>query len=92
MMTKLQLISTLSADTGLTLKQAQDALDVLGYIATDSLRKGQSVKLPSIGTIEARETPARIARNPRTGAEVLVPAKTRAAFYASATLKKHLNP
>lgn len=92
MMSKLQLIAAIAADSGLTKQQAEGALDVLGYIAVEQLGKGTPIKLPGIGTFESRETPARIGRNPRTGAQVTVPAKTRVAFCASATLKKALNP
>jgi nucleoid DNA-binding protein len=45
------------------------------------------VKLPGLGTFRKRETKARVGRNPQTGAEIQIPAKTKAAFTVAKSFK-----
>lgn len=92
MKSKQQVIDELSEGTGLSKTQISSVLYVLDALITSELARGEPIKLPGIGTFEPRETGPRTARNPRTGAEVDVPAKTRVVFTPSATLKNHLNP
>ena len=92
MKSKQQLVAELAQDTGLSKTQIDTVLYVLDDIISAELASGEPIKLPGIGTFDPRETSPRTARNPRTGAEVDVPAKTRVVFIPSATLKKHLNP
>lgn len=90
-MTKIELINTLATE-GLTKQQAAAALDGLASLATLALQEGEAFKLPGIGTLEPLETGPRTGRNPRTGESIDLPARTRVAFRASATLKNALNP
>lgn len=46
---------------------------------------------PGLGTFETKERKARMARNPRTGESVEVPAKTVAVFKPSGALKDLVN-
>ena len=46
----------------------------------DAVTKGERVILQGFGTFERKDSPARKARDPRTGAEVDVPAKKKLHF------------
>ncbi|MGU3664570.1 HU family DNA-binding protein [Methylobacterium sp. A49B] len=56
-----------------------------------ALTNGDRVELRGFGAFSVRETKARIARNPRSGASVQVPAKTHIHFVPSKLMKARLN-
>jgi integration host factor subunit beta len=58
---------------------------------TDALARGGRVELRGFGAFTARRRNARIGRNPRTGDEVSVDAKTRPFFKAGKELRDRLN-
>lgn len=91
-MTKIELIAALAEDGVVTQKQVAATLEGLASLITLVLQEGEAIKLPGIGTLEPIETGPRTGRNPRTGEEINLPARTRVAFRASATLKNALNP
>jgi nucleoid DNA-binding protein len=51
------------------------------------VKTGDPVKLPGLGTFRKRETKARTGRNPQTGQEIQIPAKTKAAFTVAKSFK-----
>ncbi len=86
MVSKSQLAQRIAA-RGASPGQAQHAVDaVLGEI-TAALSSGEKVTLVGFGTFEPVARPARMARNPRTGASVPVAAATVARFHAGAALR-----
>lgn len=67
------------ADVSATLK----ALAVTLY---DTLKQGDSIRLPGIGTFKIVERAARMGRNPRTGEQISIPARRQVKFTASKSL------
>lgn len=62
-----------------------------GIIATELADGTDSrVAIGGFGTFEARNRPARTARNPRTGEQIQVPARRLPAFKAAKALKDRL--
>ena len=49
------------------------------------------MQLVGFGTFEAKERPARVARNPRTGEEITIEASKTASFKVGKALKDSLN-
>jgi DNA-binding protein HU-beta len=80
-MNKTQLIDALAARTG-DRRTAAALVDSLLETIVDTVRAGDSVSLSGFGVFESRARAARVARNPRTGAAVDVPATTVPAFRA----------
>lgn len=76
---------------GLTESRAQKAVDVFFETLLRSLQSGEKVSLSGFGVWEWRERPSRMARNPKTGAKVHLPARKRLVFRASPQLKKRVN-
>ena len=56
-----------------------------------TVSKGKKVTLVGFGTFESRKRAARIGRNPQTGKEIKIPAKTVPAFSAGKKFKTIVN-
>ncbi len=74
-MTKKELVAAIAKTTGLTVDVAGSAVDAaIAHIAAE-LKGGGEVKITGLATFTCFRQEPRIARNPRTGGEVKVPAK-----------------
>lgn len=62
-------------------------LDAQAKVAQDALASGGEVTLPGLGKLTVKDKPARKGRNPKTGEEIEIPAKTVPHFSASKALK-----
>ncbi len=89
-MNKAQLVEVIAAKTA-TKKQAQEIVEMLWDSIKSSLKKKEPVAISGFGTFKVKQTKARVARNPKTGEPVNVPAKKKIAFRASKELKSILN-
>ena len=58
---------------------------------TEALVKGDRVPLVGFGTFATSKRAARTGRNPQTGAEVKIPARTAVTFKAGSALKDAVN-
>jgi len=90
-MTKLELVEFIAEKADLTKADAGRALDAVVEGVTKALKKGDKVSLVGFGTFSAKKKPARVGRNPQTGAEVKIPARVAPAFKAGNKLKEALN-
>lgn len=86
-MTKADLIDKIAANTGLTKTDAGRALDATLDSVKAVLKKGQKVTLVGFGTFSVSKRKARKGRNPRTGAEIKIPAAKVPKFTAGKALK-----
>lgn len=86
-MTKAELIDKIAAGAGLTKSDASKALDSTLDAVKLALKKGQKVTLVGFGTFGVSKRKARKGRNPRTGAEIKIPATKVPKFTAGKTLK-----
>ena len=66
-MNKTELVAAVAEQTGITKKQAEEAVKAFTAAVTAALVKGEKVQLVGFGTFEVSERPARQGRNPRTG-------------------------
>ncbi|RMD85787.1 MAG: HU family DNA-binding protein [Candidatus Dadabacteria bacterium] len=87
-MTKAQLVEKLADATGLSKQQANQVLEALVEIVVGAVKKGDPVKIPGLGTFKKRVTKARTGRNPQTGEEIKIPARTKAAFTVAKSFKE----
>jgi len=53
----------------------------------DALSKGENVKIPGFGTFKVEQRKARTGRNPRTGADIPIPAHGAVKFSPGKSLK-----
>jgi DNA-binding protein HU-beta len=89
-MTKSQLVEKLATSGGVTKKQAQEMLDGLVGIIVGSVKKGDPVKLPGLGTFRKVQSKARMGRNPQTGEPVKIPARKKARFTVAKSFKEQV--
>jgi DNA-binding protein HU-beta len=90
-MTKAELVAAMADQAGLTKEQAKKALDAFTDSVTESLKKGDDVRLVGFGTFKASKRAAGTARNPRTGETVNRPASVTVRFSVGEGLKTALN-
>ncbi|NCP61639.1 MAG: HU family DNA-binding protein [Alphaproteobacteria bacterium] len=90
-MTKADLISAIANETGFSKKDSETALgSILGAI-TNSLQKGNEVRLVGFGTFKVSDRAARTGRNPRTGESIQIKASKVPTFKAGKELKDAVN-
>lgn len=90
-MNKSELVAAVQKATELKKKDAEAAVAAVVDTVKAALKKGEKVQLIGFGTFEAKKRPARVARNPRTGAEIKVKASKAPTFKASKAFKDSLN-
>lgn len=86
-MTQAQVATHLSDKVGITKKQAKSALESLTDLVVKELKKEGSLRLAGLGIFRKRKTKARIGRNPATGEQIKIPARTRLRFTPAKALK-----
>jgi DNA-binding protein HU-beta len=90
-MTKGELIEEIEERSGLNRAQAKAAVEAFVASVTDALKRGEEVRLMGFGSFTPIARAATLGRNPRTGAEVKVPASRTAKFRIGEGLKSALN-
>ncbi len=90
-MTKTQLVASLAEAAGLDKKSAGAAIDALGEIVNREVASGGAVTLPGIGKVFCRARPARMVRNPATGAQIQKPADKVVKVSIAKALKDSVN-
>lgn len=86
-MTKADLVEHISTQTGVSRNHTAIIVDQLLESVCNALSEGKHLEIRGFGTFKVRERRARRARNPRSGTEVLVPAKLVPVFKPSKELK-----
>ncbi|MCI0468658.1 MAG: HU family DNA-binding protein [Nitrospirae bacterium] len=86
-MTKAELIDKVASDAKLTKTDASKAIDSTLNTIRTALKKGQKITLVGFGTFSVSKRKARKGRNPRTGAEIKIPATKVPKFTAGKALK-----
>lgn len=86
-MNKAEFVAKVAEKSGLTRKQAEAAVAAFTQTVTDSLKEGDKVQLMGFGTFEVKERPARIGRNPATGASIEIAASKAPVFKAGKSFK-----
>jgi len=86
-MTKAELVEEVSVHTGVSKHHTALIVDGLLDAVCRALSEGAHLEIRGFGTFKVRERRARRARNPRSGTEVMVPAKLVPVFKPSKELK-----
>ncbi len=89
-MTKVELITKMAGDAGISKNQAEAALKSFTSSITTTLKKGKKVTLVGFGTFSVSKRKARKGRNPRSGEVIKIPARKVPKFSAGATLKSEI--
>ena len=89
-MTKSQLVERLAKAGNVTKKQALALMDGLVSTVVGSVKKGEPVKIPDLGTFRKVQSKARMGRNPQTGEPVKIPARKKVRFSVSKSFKEQV--
>jgi DNA-binding protein HU-beta len=87
-LTKSELLGSLANDTGLKKKDVDNVMQALRNTIYKTLKTEHKIKLDGLGVFQLKDRKARIARNPRTGEMVNVPAKKVVKFRVLKDLKE----
>ncbi len=90
-MTKAELVENIALETGISKKDTGLIVNLILENIGHALVKNDKVELRGFGSFKVKSRRSRMARNPRTGESVLVPAKLVPYFKASNELKARLN-
>jgi DNA-binding protein HU-beta len=71
-LTKADIVDTIATATGLTKVETEAVVD--GFISTviNALKEGKNIEIRGFGSFKVKKRKGRVARNPRTGEQVLV--------------------
>jgi len=87
-MTKSQTIAALAEKTGLSKKEVVAFLEALTEMAYAEVKGPGEFVLPGIGKLVKKDRKARMGRNPATGEEISIPAKTVVKFRVAKAAKE----
>lgn len=90
-MNKQDLISSVADQSGLTKADAGKAVEAVFEAITESLKKGDEVRLVGFGTFSVSKRKASTGRNPRTGETMAIKASSQPKFKAGKGLKDSVN-
>ena len=86
-MRKAEFIDAVSEKSGLSKKDANEALNAILETITDALKEGKTVSFIGFGSFSTVERAAREARVPLTGKTVKIPARKAVKFKVGKSLK-----
>ena len=86
-MTQTQVMGHLAEKIGISKKEAKLTLDELNKLVVRELKKEGTIRLAGLGIFRKRKLKARVGRNPATGEQIKIPARTRLRFTPAKALK-----
>lgn len=87
-MNKAELVALVADKVDLTKKATEEVINILFDTISETLETGEKVVISGFGTFEIRSRVARTGRNPRTGADIDIPAQKTPAFRTGKVLKE----
>jgi DNA-binding protein HU-beta len=87
-MNKADLVKEISQKASVNQAVAQKALEAMLDTFKDALKKGEKIQLIGFGSFEVAKRAERKGVNPRSGDEILIPAKNVVKFKAGKDLKE----
>jgi DNA-binding protein HU-beta len=86
-MTQSEMTAYLADRIGISKRQIKSALDEINELVTRQLKKEGVLCLAGLGVFRKRKLKARVGRNPATGEQIRIPARTRLRFTPAKALK-----
>lgn len=90
-MTKADIVDIIASATGLTKVETEAVVD--GFIQTviQAMKEGKNIEIRGFGSFKVKKRKGRIARNPRTGEQVMVDEHYVPYFKVSKEMKQVVN-
>jgi integration host factor subunit alpha len=90
-MTKADIVEVVHNRTGFSKKESSEAVESILDILKEVLEEGEKIKLSGFGNFVIRSKEVRKGRNPKTGQEMEISARSVLTFKPSQKLKDHIN-
>lgn len=90
-LTKADLVEKVFEKVGLSKREATDVVELVFNTIKDNLSKSDKVKISGFGNFVVRRKKARVGRNPQSGEEMMISARSVLTFKPSQVLKAMLN-
>jgi integration host factor subunit alpha len=90
-MTKADIVEVVHNRTGFSKKESSEAVESILDILKEVLEEGEKIKLSGFGNFVIRSKEVRKGRNPKTGEEMEISARSVLTFKPSQKLKDHIN-
>lgn len=90
-MNKGEFVSAVAESSGLSKADAEKAVESMVSVITGELKGGGDVRIVGFGNFTVSKRAATTGRNPQTGAEVKIPARSVPKFSAGKGLKDAVN-
>ncbi len=90
-MTKVDIISSVYEKVGFSKKEAVRVVETIFDIMKESLERGEKIKISGFGNFIVRKKRTRRGRNPQTGDDIEISARSILTFKPSQVLKNDLN-
>jgi DNA-binding protein HU-beta len=90
-MNKGEFVSAVATASGIDKGQAEKAVEAMVSVITGELKGGGDVRIVGFGNFTVSKRAATTGRNPQTGAEVKIPARSVPKFTAGKGLKDAVN-
>lgn len=88
---KADLVQHVASASGLTQADAKKAIEAVLECISQTLKKGDEVRLTGFGSFAVQSSAARTGRNPRTGEPLQIAASKRPVFKAGKEFKDTVN-
>ena len=89
-LTKAQMAERLYEEVGLNKREAKEFVDAFFEALREALQQGRQVKLSGFGNFDLRRKNERPGRNPKTGEEIPISARTVVTFRPGQKLKERV--
>ena len=89
--TRVELYDAVYRKVGLSRSESSELVELVLKEISDSVARGETVKLSSFGTFTVRQKGKRMGRNPKTGIDVPISPRRVVVFKASAIMKRQIN-
>ena len=90
-MTKADIVEKIQGATGMTKKEAADAVECFFATMIGVLESGENLKIARFGNFEVKAKTARRGRNPQTGEEITIAPRQVLVFKPSSLLRRAVN-
>lgn len=90
-MTKADIVEVISANTGITKIETEAVVNGFLQTVIESMKQGENIELRGFGSFKVVKRAKRIARNPKTNEEVVVPEQQVPVLKMSKDFKKAVN-
>ncbi|HCD53496.1 MAG TPA: integration host factor subunit beta [Balneolaceae bacterium] len=90
-MTKADIVDIISSSVGLTKVETEAVVNGFMETVIDSLKRGDTIELRGFGSFKVVKRAQRVARNPKTNQEVIVPEQYAPVLKVSKDFKESVN-